>query len=679
MVRSKKRRVLICDCDGSFSIDAAGLGKVLDDVELAPTAQALCRENLDRLPVAAREVGEDLFIACTQEGITFEEHLAGEGLDQGPRLLNIRELAGWSSEGDAAMPKMAALIAAAELDPPPTPSVAMVSAGVCLVYGPGEAALEAARQLSSRLSVSVILSDEEDLMPLGLAGMMIARGRIAAAMGHLGSFEVSVNGYAPMRPSSRGTPRFELSRDGAAARCDIIVDLSGGEPLLPAADKRDGYLRADPSDLVGLQKTLFAAVDLVGEFEKPRYIKFREDLCAHARSRIIGCTRCLDVCPAAAITPAEDSVAIDPYICGGCGSCHSVCPTGAASYDLPPGAAVLERLRTTLRHYHKAGGADAVLMLYDQGHGWPLIEASARFGRGLPARVLPFELNEVTQVGVDFLLSALAYGALQVVILGAPAKSAEYGGLANALGICEAIMSGLGYESGAVQLILESDPDAMEAVLYGLTPLNARAAASFLPQVERRTTLRMAAGHLREIAPSPVEVVGLPPGAPFGMVEVDTEGCTLCLACVSACPTGALNDNPETPQLSFQEDACVQCGLCKNTCPEKVITLKPRYSFADKALSHQVVHEEEPFNCVSCGKPFAAKGTIEKMVATLADKHDFFRGKAAERLKMCEDCRVIAQFEDSGDVMAGGPRPTLRTTEDYLAERAAGKEQDPDE
>ncbi|MBN9619126.1 MAG: DEAD/DEAH box helicase, partial [Actinobacteria bacterium] len=71
----------------------------------------------------------------------------------------------------------------------------------------------------------------------------------------------------------------------------------------------------------------------------------------------------------------------------------------------------------------------------------------------------------------------------------------------------------------------------------------------------------------------------LPDGAPFGAVTVNVEGCTLCLSCVSACPTGALSDDPERPMLRFTEDACVQCGLCKATCPEKVITLTPQIDF----------------------------------------------------------------------------------------------------
>ena len=37
---------------------------------------------------------------------------------------------------------------------------------------------------------------------------------------------------------------------------------------------------------------------------------------------------------------------------------------------------------------------------------------------------------------------------------------------------------------------------------------------------------------------------------------------------------------------------------------------------------------------------------------------------------MCDDCRVIAQFEVTDNPLAGGPRPKTRTTDDYLRERA---------
>src|SRR3546814_868320 len=199
---------------------------------------------------------------------------------------------------------------------------------------------------------------------------------------------------------------------------------------------------------------------MVGEFEKPRYVEYKAEICAHARNRKTGCTRCLDVCPASAIAPDGDHVAIDPFVCGGCGACHSVCPTGAASYALPPATALLERLRTLLSRYYEAGGERAVLLVHDGKHGEEMIGLMARFGRGLPARVLPFAVNEVTQIGLDFLAAAFAYGAGQVQILVGPGKRGELDGLAGQIGLAEATMAGLGFGSGRVGLIDDTDPDA---------------------------------------------------------------------------------------------------------------------------------------------------------------------------------------------------------------------------
>src|SRR3970282_631448 len=112
----------------------------------------------------------------------------------------------------------------------------------------------------------------------------------------------------------------------------------------------------------------------------------------------------------------------------------------------------------------------------------------------------------------------------------------------------------------------------------------------------------------------------LPAGAPFGGVSVDVAGCTLCLACVGACPTGAIRDDPDRPWLGFNEDACVQCGLCRNTCPEFVITLAPRLNFGEAARGTITLNEEEPFNCIRCGKPFGVRSTIERIAEQLAGK-----------------------------------------------------------
>src|SRR5690606_13583635 len=180
--------------------------------------------------------------------------------------------------------------------------------------------------------------------------------------------------------------------------------------------------------------------------------------------------------------------------------------------------------------------------------------------------------------------------------------------------------------------------------------------------------------HLHTVAPAPVDTVALAPGAPFGNLQIDVEGCTLCLSCVSACPTGALSDNAERPQLSFTEDACVQCGLRRHPCPEKVIALEPRLNFTDAAMRPRVVKEEEPFHCIRCSRPFGTKSSIERIIAQLQDKHWMYgRSEMVDRLRMCADCRIIVQSESRIDPYAGPPRPVVRTTDDYLAERAAAE------
>ena len=96
-----------------------------------------------------------------------------------------------------------------------------------------------------------------------------------------------------------------------------------------------------------------------------------------------------------------------------------------------------------------------------------------------------------------------------------------------------------------------------------------------------------------------VEIIGFSLQAGFGQVQLDVANCTLCLACVSVCPTSALRDDPEKPVLRFDEALCVQCGLCKATCPEKVIELEPRISFAAFGAPPITLKEEEPFRLPS--------------------------------------------------------------------------------
>jgi ferredoxin len=629
----------------------------------------LCRAELDRVRRALGDEGP-ITIACTQEAPLFSEIAEDLGRHD-VAFANIRETAGWSKD-EGTGPKMAALIAAAAEPMLETPLVSLTSEGVVLIYGHGEAAIEAAMLLESRLNVTVLLTRPGEIAPPRITRFPVVKGTIRTAKGHLGAFELTIDDYAAAAPSSRDKLVFGPARDGAVSRCDILLDLSGGAPLFPAPALRDGYVRADPRDPAAVLRAVLRAGDLIGTFDKPRYVTFTADLCAHSRSNIVGCRRCLDLCPAGAIAPAGNHVAIDPGVCAGCGQCATACPTGAASYALPPADALMRKVRTLLTAYRDAGGAQPILLFHDEEHGAALIDALARHGDGLPANVLPLAVNEVTQVGIETIAAAFAYGAAAVRLLLRGRPRHDVTGLIKTLALVEPILSELGYGEGLAAAIETDDPFGLGEALHAIvrTAEPARQPAAFVPMGGKRDVLRQALRELHHAAPAPKDVIALPDGAPFGAIEVNVDGCTLCLACVSACPTGALIDNPERPMVRFVEDACVQCGLCQATCPEKVITLVPRLDFRPTAAAARVLKEEEPFHCIRCGKPFGVKSTIERVTAKLAGKHWMFT-ESAQRLdviKMCEDCRVIAVTAESFDPY-GPPRPKPRTIEDYLREQ----------
>jgi ferredoxin len=614
-------------------------------------------------------------VACTQESPLFGE-VASDIEGSGEiAFVNIRETAGWSKDAKQAGPKMAALIAASLEPAPEVAFVPLTSEGVTLIYGKDEQAIEAANLLKDHLDVTVMIKPPGTLPPLRVTDLPVVKGNIRQAKGYLGAFELTVDDYAAPNPSSRGELTFGPARNGATSRCDIVLDLSGGAPLFPAADLRDGYLRADPGDPAAVLRAVLKARDLTGTFDKPRYITFTEDLCAHSRSKIVGCRRCLDLCPTGAIAPAGNHVVIDPNICAGCGQCAAVCPTGAAAYALLPADTLLRKLRALLTTYTLAGGTRAIVLLHDEPHGAALIEALARHGNGLPVNVLPLSVNEVTQVGLEAVAAAFAYGASALRFLTRAKPRHDIAGLHKTIALAEPILVGLGFGTGRVATIEIDDPFALGETLRAIAPADgAPRPAAFQPVGAKRDVLRLALRELHHAAPAPVDIVPLPQGAPFGTVVLNVEGCTLCLSCVSACPTGALSDEQERPVLRFAEDACVQCGLCKATCPEKVITLTPQLDFRATTAPARVLKEEEPFCCIRCGKPFGVKSSVERVAAKLEGKHWMFQNSAKrlDVIKMCADCRVIVMTEENFDPFAA-PRPAPRTTEDYLRERDAKK------
>lgn len=520
-------------------------------------------------------------------------------------------------------------------DVTPSATVGFVSQGRCLIVGDEARSLAAALRLAPALDCVVAVPSEAAPAVRAVDGIPVVRGGQLRLRGALGDFK------AWFAAGGEGSDLGALLSP-PTDRFDLVVDLSA-EPLIVRAMLPLGYY-APGIDDAAFDEIAPALADMRGEFEKPKYFDYDPDICAHGRSGKRGCTRCIDACPAEAIVSMGETIQVNPYLCQGGGACATACPTGAITYAYPMAADLLNGLRQALAAYRDAGGTAAVLMFHDESS----LEALAGPLAGMPERVLPVQVEEVGSVGLDTWLAGLAYGADAVVVLASertPAQVVE--ATQDQLLTGRALLEGMGYEPATMQLLNAGQPAATLAALADLPATGMRRPATFAGPEDKRARLRFAIEHLHAQAPAPKRLIPLPAGAPFGEVRVDTRGCTLCMSCVSVCPTHALQDGRGLPQLNFREWNCVQCGLCVRACPESVITTTPRFLFDVEARERpRVLHEEQPVCCVSCGKPFATQSMLDVMSRKLAGHWMFQTEEARRRLLMCEDCRVRNLFAD---------------------------------
>jgi ferredoxin len=516
----------------------------------------------------------------------------------------------------------------------PAASVSYVSSGRLLIIGKEQDAMEPAVRLAGELKCTVLAPSDDEIEKERHGEVQLIRDpRTPRVNGYLGHFVLST-----------------VEEDGALApggEFDLVLDL-GSPALLRQPVLPPGYF-APGADLGALESAIESLPGMVGEFEKPKYFDFNPNICAHGRSGQTGCTRCIDVCPSEAIVSMGDVVEVNPYLCQGLGSCVASCPTGAMRYAAPTVAELLANLRQLLGGYREAGGSAPWLLFHEADETGPTIE---KLADSLPANLIPVAVEEIGSIGMDCWMACLAYGADAVLLVTHPrmAMGVEEE-MRQQVAYGQAILQGMNYDPGSIDLVEEGRLSGGDAVWQSVPVGMHDRPALFIAPDEKRTILKMAIDHLFQAAESPQDVATLPAAAPFGEILVDTVACTLCMGCVSVCPSAALLDGKDLPQLKFVEWNCVQCGLCESACPENAIQMNPRLLFDSKSRQEaRVLHEEQPFCCTVCGAAFATQSMMDRMTEKLSQHWMFQTAEARDRLQMCEDCRVKDMMKSGGSL-----------------------------
>ncbi|EKO3426300.1 4Fe-4S binding protein [Vibrio fluvialis] len=520
------------------------------------------------------------------------------------------------------------------------PTVSYESGGHTLILGPTSLIERTALQLSQMASVTLLSIDGEQ----GTHDKLYFADTVEIS-GFLGAFKVTVENHGL---------NINLANAAIDHDCfDIVLDMSlngvmNEEVPVP------GYFpvgRGFPK----LSDALEEIPELMGTFDKPKYFRLDTDLCAHSSRGVKGCERCVDACPAGALSSEGSEkighrIQINPYLCQGIGTCATSCPTEAIHYALPNPTDTQKFIERLLNNYHQAGGEKPIVLICSSRHEQYNLMAL----RVLPENVIPVTVEELPSVGIDTWFAALVNGATQVLYAASRHMPPTILRILNQeVSMAQSFLAHLGIRKETIDILyLESLREAAPTLCDEPLGLN-------LGELEgkKRDRLYVALDALATARGTEPGAQPLAATAPYGVIECSTTDCTLCMSCVAVCPTRALHHEGDSPSLKFIEQDCVQCGLCVKACPEKALTAVQQLNWnAAQRQSVVTLHQEEPAKCLRCHKPFAPQSMITMLQNKLRGHSHFSDQASLDRIAMCEDCRVVDVFES----MASDPEKQLR-------------------
>jgi len=302
------------------------------------------------------------------------------------------------------------------------------------------------------------------------------------------------------------------------------------------------------------------------------------------------------------------------------------------------------------------GAQPRAILFHCEQQGRGLLDWAAAGQTHYSAALLPVQVPCLRNVSEAAMLAAIRLGAAGVGLLGCEdCPNGERSLLLGKLELAQRVLDAFGIGAQRVRLLTVDEgtrPQGMEA----LHAFAAGLGEAPVPADGRRYRLTGNREVLADAIEAFIGATGREVGGltldkeqPFALATVNDQGCTLCRACATVCPTHAFSFDMEVQALRFKHITCVNCGLCASVCPEQVITLRSELYPEREALEYVTVAQDEMVRCARCEKPYINRRALETVEARLRAAEgvlDTFTGQRAGLLRMCPDCRAVAAMQE---------------------------------
>jgi len=388
----------------------------------------------------------------------------------------------------------------------------------------------------------------------------------------------------------------------------------------------------DPN-IIGLDKALKLANENCGTYNYKNYIKYDSSICQyHERNEEI-CGKCAEVCPTVAILKIDEKKHLEfsHVDCTGCGGCISVCPSGALDYSQMPRVAFKE-----VADFYR----DSIALIVPRKMELESLHVE------LPKNVLPLAIE-----GEKFLHEAHFLSLLQTS--GNPILFySDF--ISKGTGDVIRIINEIFEKKYAKQAIfICKDKNQLKESILNLTPIKECVYGINEDGLKKREIFSARLSHL--VGEDDLGVVKTGEHVHYGNITINQDACTLCLSCVGACNVRALTAHPEDNTLRFDPSICTNCTYCEVICPEKncLTVIRDEINLNPDYFKQNIMAQDELFECVECGKPFATVKSIEKIASVMKPifGNDELRIKT---LYCCADCKPKVMLQGHMDERING-------------------------